>query len=269
MVKLPEGDHHIVSVKDASVETGFYLMELDDGSWTDEVEDTLSALEADAATALRVLVDEAPWPIPPEVREPVAAWAGAQYLRTQAMREALNATADAAFKSMIKLGGRPLIEQVLRAKHGRSPTHAEVDELEAAAARFDGYRLMQHQNEHLLMMHQLLPGTAAMFYHRGWSIIRFAEAITTSDAPVVLLPDPNAAQQTPLGLASAPYVLVPLDRRVVLVLGAMDDQDYPLTGNAQFAFKVNRDVVRNAHRRLFHHPEDEPLTGVDLTESGG
>lgn len=266
-VPLSGRNRHLMSVNDASVETDFYLMEVEDGSWTDEAEDALSNLETDAAQALRVLVDEAPWPIPPEVREPIAAWAAVQYLRSPAMRQALNTIADTAFKSMIERGGRLLIEQVLRDKYGRTPTEAEVGALQAAT-QFDGYHLKQHQNEHMLIMHEMLPGTTAMFYHRGWSVIRFAEAITTSDAPVVLLPDPNADQRTSLGLASAPYVLVPLDRHVVLVMGAVGDQDYPLSGNPQLAYKVNRDIVRNAYQCLFHHPDDAPLTGIDLTESG-
>jgi hypothetical protein len=55
------------------------------------------------------------------------------------------------------------------------------------------------------------------------------------ECPIDEMNRPRGRQQAklripPTGLASAPYILTPLDRHVVLVMGAVADQDYLLSG---------------------------------------
>src|ERR1700729_3332804 len=76
-----------VSVKDASVVKNFYIAQKPDGTWTDAVEGLFSEIESDAAAATRRVVDERMWPIGPDERGAIAAWASLQYLRVPAVRQ--------------------------------------------------------------------------------------------------------------------------------------------------------------------------------------
>lgn len=264
-VALPGHRRHLLSVNNAAVVTDFYLVELEDGTWADTVEDALAALEADAARAFRTVVDTQARPIPPEARKAIAAWVSAQHLRTPYMRKMLDVASDTAVKTMIEHGGRRLIRQLLENHKSRPATDAEVDQVMEAASRFDTYRIRQHQNEHIRLVSVLLDRAATVFHQCGWSIIRFTrKSLATSDTPVVLLPIEGADERTPLGLASNSGVFVPLDRRVALVTGEHGEQDELLPGTTKAARVLNQHTAWNAYRCLFHHPDDDPLAGLEI-----
>ncbi|MCX4400029.1 DUF4238 domain-containing protein (plasmid) [Streptomyces sp. NBC_00053] len=266
-VELPGIKGHLMSIGNATVENDFYLVETNDGSPSDAVEDSLSELEGQAATALRQLIDERVWPIPEAVRRPIAAWAAIQYLRTPAARQAGNDIADAGLKLSIALGGRSQMRAALESVEARPVTEAEVDEMWALMNAFDDYKYEAHQNLHVHTMSQSFPGTAAGFFSRGWHVVRFTrKALITTDTPVVLMKGPGQGLGLPIGTASAGGVLVPLDRRMALIMGEPHTEDFPLSGSTSIAKALNQRLVWNARRAAFHHPEDDPLCGLELPQ---
>ena len=90
-VTLP-GDARVkVSINDATVVRNFYVVQLDDGSESDEAEDLFSVVEGNAVAAIRALVDQRVWPIPSDVRTAIAEWVAPQYLRVPWVRPDLRA----------------------------------------------------------------------------------------------------------------------------------------------------------------------------------
>lgn len=188
-VALPGNKRDLVAIRDASVEKDFYLIESEDGTRSDELENRLGEIEGAAAGAVRALVDDCVWPIPERARWDVAAWVASQALRTTARRQAGSEIADMIFKLKVGAGGKPQIRRDLLKVHGREPTVEEVDALWQTASDFDSYSVRVHPHFHLQTMIDLMPGTTCMFHERGWTLIYFQrKMLVTGDNPVVLMP---------------------------------------------------------------------------------
>jgi hypothetical protein len=64
----------------------------------------------------------------------------------------------------------------------------------------------------------LMPVTG-IFFNRGWTIIRFTrKMLATCDTPVMLVRHPSSDPNRGVGLATAGAILLPLDRRVALMI---------------------------------------------------
>lgn len=102
---------------------------------------------------------------------------------------------------------------------------------------------------------------------RRWTVVRFQrKALITSDTPVTLLPIDGADIRTPLSLASNAGILVPLDRRVALLMVHGGGQGVTIAGTTQRSKALNQAIVFGARRCVFHHPDDDPLAGLVLPE---
>lgn len=266
-VLLPGDVRHAVSINDATVAKDFYLVEEEDGSRSDRVEKLLSDIETEAADAFRVVVDRNTWPIPDDARIAIACWAAFQALRTTVTRQSGDELADMLLKLQIGAGGKPQIRAVLREGIGREPTEEEVDQEWARLSDFDSYTVAPHPNTHVKTMLDLMPGTAHMFYDRGWNLVRFQrKTIATCDNPVLLIPSSNHPPGHGVGLATAGAILVPLGRREALLMGELKTKDSRRPGTAAMAKDFNWLVVGQAHTTVFHHPEDDPLAGMTLPQ---
>ncbi|MFE5657748.1 DUF4238 domain-containing protein [Streptomyces sp. NPDC056517] len=262
---IPDGPSELVSTRTATVVKDFYMVETADGTMTDDIEESLSRLENVAAPAIRSLVNQSAWPIPPETREAVAAWAAMQYLRTPAARQVNTEIADMSLKLEIAVKGRDGMREALEAVEGRAVSETEVDEAWQLMTDFDEYTLEPHQNDHISTMGRLFRGTAWQFYGRSWNLIHFqTESLVTSDTPVVLMQPFGQDPQTPIGTATAGGVLVALDRRVGLIMTNDQLGDTQINGDAALANSLNQRIVWEARSHVFHHPDDNPLKELSL-----
>ncbi|MEU5934542.1 DUF4238 domain-containing protein [Micromonospora sp. NPDC047187] len=269
-IVLPGDVRHSVSVTDATVAKDFYLVEEEDGSRSDRVEQLLGDVETEAADAFRTVVDRQVWPIPDDARLAIACWAAFQILRTTVQRQSGAELADMLFKLQMGAGGKPQLRSMLHKNLNREPTEAEVEELWTKVSDFDSYAVAPHPNSQIKTMLDLMPTAAYTFYERGWTLIRWQrKALATSDHPVVLVADPDRPQWSGVGLRTAGAILVPLDRRAALWMEAPKAADEQLAGTAAVANVYNWLVVGQAHKALFHHPDDDPLAGIDLPQPRG
>lgn len=117
-------------------------------------------------------------------------------------------------------------------------------------------------------MSNLMPRAARHFFSRPWGLIRFArKTLITADDPVVLNPRDGASPYEGVGLANAGSFVVPLDRRVALVINnTIDGEDYELEPTTFMAKQINQMVALNAHRAIFHHPDDSPLGAIAIPQ---
>lgn len=224
---------HRTNISNVAVESYFYQAELSDGSVTPEIEKTLPAMEAEWGPAIEAFVNG---DSSQRVQASVASWVAMQFLRTTWVREETRATADRIGEVMDQKGGRP-----------------------------PGWRW--HPNVHLTGMLTAHRQIVEILFGRAWSVVSFKrKALITSDNPVVLLPKPDADEFTPLGMASNGGVYVPLDRRMGLLL-TEHNFGLALPGTTARAREYNQWAAWNAHRAVFHHPDDQGILGqIELPE---
>jgi hypothetical protein len=243
---LPGDKRILISLDDATVIKDFYVVTLPDGSKTDKAEDVFCGVESAAAAAIHSVVDGLVWPIPAKRRGDIAAWAALQYLRPPSVRQL----------------GREIAE-------GLSEIGLPVP---AGAGRRIMMKLPADQVEGLtgpglqlaLIRRQLL-SVAEMLYQREWVVTDYRrKSLVTSDTPVVLFPTAQG-----VGIANAAAVYVPIDRRVGLIMTVPDRGERRGFGTARSALIANQAMAQNARKYLFHHPDDDPLSGVDLPQPRG
>jgi Protein of unknown function (DUF4238) len=247
-VELP-GDKRVpVSITDATVVRNFYVVTLPDGTETDLAEDAFGIVETAAAAAIRSIVDHATWPIPAKVRQDIAGWAALQYLRGPWVRQLGREIAEefSGVGVSVKGGdGRRVVVKM--------PAEG-LAELTGAGLQL---KLIQSQ----------LPVVAKMLYDRDWILTYYRrKRLATSDAPVVLLPPVDHPEILGVGIANAGEIYVPLDRCVGLSMGSQGAGDIRVSGVVKTALYCNDAMARNARKYLFHHPEDDPLHGLELPE---
>lgn len=263
-LRLEDGVCKREPIKRSTVIRDFYLMETAAGQWSDAAEDAFGLIENDGIQAIREVADEGRWPLPSEHRAALAAWVALQYVRVPAIRQGGDEVADFMLKLSVAVNGKPRIRQVLTERLGRPPTAEEVDESWARLTDFDSYKVKQHPNRHLKLISDLGPKAAGHFYACAWWICRIQDqALLTADCPVVLVPRAGS-EDDGVGLATAQMFLVPLDRRVGLVIQNVPGPDRELTASAEIAQTFNQQLVLNAHRSVFHHPDDQPLEGLHI-----
>jgi hypothetical protein len=247
-VELPGSKHVLVSITDATVYKNFYLLRLPDGTETDAAEDAFSVVESAATEAIRSLVDHRTWPIPPRVRQDLAGWAALQYLRGPWVRQLGREIAEGFSGTGVPIttGAGEQITLTMSADG--------LDELTGSRLQLD---LIQRQ----------LPEVAAMLCERDWILTFYRrKRLATSDAPIVLRSNADHPAFLGVGIANAGEIHVPLDRRVGLSMGNEGTGDLRMPGVAKTALYLNDAMAKNARKYIFHHPEDDPLSGLELPE---
>lgn len=143
-VPLPGDVRSTVSINDASVVKNFYLLETSKGVFTDAIEDALSEIEGEAATAFRAVVDLGQWPPTDEHRRALATWAATQHVRVPRIRQRGDEMADLILKMQVAVGGKPQARAALEKSEGREVTDREVDDWWEEMTDFNSYHVTQH-----------------------------------------------------------------------------------------------------------------------------
>lgn len=206
------------------------------------LEDAATALEGRAAQPLLRLIDPGKrmWPLPDAERLTLAFFITFQYLRVPAARDTFSS----------------LVEQLPEMLGPRLP--AELQNLDVPLAHAAS------------MIGDALPEGTGELCDRSWTVIDFQrKRLATSDVPVVPLPDENTTEQTAAGLRSPGGLYFPLSRQTALLIGppgTSPEDDQILFGNARTARMFTAATLAWARDCLFHHPDDDPLRGLDLPQ---
>ncbi|MFE9508647.1 DUF4238 domain-containing protein [Streptomyces anthocyanicus] len=263
-LRLEDGVCKSEPIKRSTVVRDFYLMETADGHWSDAAEDAFGVIENGGIHAIRAAVDDRLWPLPGEHRAALSAWVALQYVRVPAIRQGGDEVADFVLKLSVAVNGKPRIRRILAERLGRPPTEEEVDGQWEKLTDFNSYKVKQHPNRHLKLIKELVPKVAGHFFNSAWWICRFeSEALLTADCPVALVPRAGG-EDDGVGLATAQMFLVPLDRRAGLVIQNCRGADREFSPSGEIAHTFNQQLVLNAHRSVFHHPDDQPLKGLHI-----
>lgn len=263
-VPLGGGERRLVGIADVTVQRDFYSMLDENGQLDDTVEDLLGELEGKAAKVIREVTAGA-WPLPVAERAVLAEWMAAQYARIPAARKARNEMADHIGKAVIATGGKLEIRRRLEETSTEPVSDEQVDALWDELTDFDSYYAEMSVNEHMASMGQSMKTAYEVFVARSWGLIKFEHrTLLIPDHPVTLMRADDAPRFLGVGIGNATGILMPIDRRAAIIMASPGDDDFFVQPNTKRAKELNQRLADNARRELFHHPDDNPLDGVEL-----
>ncbi|MFF7452883.1 DUF4238 domain-containing protein [Kitasatospora sp. NPDC008115] len=240
VVRLATGRSTTESTRKVAASNHFYRVEVD-GEQSVHMETAAAALESRAAPVLKETADpqQRKWPLPRDTRLNVAFFLAFQHLRVPTARDALEALHEV------------LPELLRNAGVEAGATDLNLPLLHGAS-----------------MLGPALPSGAAELCDRSWTIVDFQrKSLATSDVPVMALRDEHTTDRTPAGLAAPGGLYIPLARRTALIIGppgTSEQDDRCVAGSTRLARALNETTARWARDALFHHPDDDPLQGIDL-----
>jgi Protein of unknown function (DUF4238) len=267
-VELPGDNICDQSITDATVVKDIYSITLPDGTVSDAFEGMFADVEGVAAKALTGVVIDKTWPLPSDQREALAAWAALQHLRGQSTRSAITEIQASLLGLLIRTAGKEPLRELISRSEGREIADGELNEEWADLTKPSGPDLVPQTADHLKSLMSLWNPTAASMLARPWSIVHLKrKSLLTGDHPVSMIGGPGHPSSMGLGIMTAGAFLLPLDRHTGLIIGdfGMDGApDIELPPTTALAKTFIDATVANTRRHLYHHPEDNPLHGIDL-----
>lgn len=255
------------SVDKVLVEKDFYSLHTAAGRSAD-LERLLARIEGEGANAIARMTSGA-FPPNHEDRAAIALFVSAQWLRGWDMREATEAMLRRMIEIRLVNTTRESVRCLFQEELGRTPTTQEIDDLVAFAKDPRQYRVEVPANRWLVFLLSVIVGSTRVFDARKWQLLRLAKgALVTSDAPVSLVANPSPRPWTGIGLATADEIVMPLDRSHALVMhrDASSPEAIRVAGQAE-ALLINLRTAANGRKFIVHHPDDDPLSGIDLPPS--
>lgn len=264
-VPLDGGEPKTIGIADATVRSHFYSMQDKTGQRDDTIENLLGDLEDQAARVITKVISERVWPLPMADRAILGEWVAAQYARIPAVRQANNEIADQLLKMQIAAGGKPEVRRRMEALDKGPVSDEEVDAAWAELSDFSSYYVELPVNDHLLTMANAMATAYDRMMARSWKLCRFErKKLLLPDHPVTLLRDETEPEWRGVGLANAAAIAVPIDRQAAIIMTASGGRDGMFPANAQVAKELNHRFAWNSRTELFHHPDDDPLAGINL-----
>ncbi|MCX4826751.1 DUF4238 domain-containing protein [Streptomyces sp. NBC_01142] len=239
VVRLAQQTSNTARINTIAAENHFHRFTVD-GEETLYVEEIATKIEGRAAQPLLRLIDpqKRRWPLPNDDRLSLAFFIAFQFMRVPVARD-LYASMVAQLPDILGLTFPAEFEDL------------DVPLLHGAS-----------------MVSEALPEGAAALCNRAWTILDFKlKTLATSDVPVVVLPDEGVTPRTAAGFMSPGGMYLPLARRTALFIGppgTSPEGDRMMRGNALLARLFNSATVQWARDCIFHHPEDDPLHGIEL-----
>lgn len=204
----------------------------------------LTAIEGEAATAFRRILDKGKlptdnafpdrWPPSSKTRVAIAWWVAAQPIRTAPQRERLWRL------------------------HGDDPLEPP--------------RSLRRADLHHAYIVRAVAPLAALIAARPWGFGFTGLCLLTSDSPVQVLNARN--DDDPLATAAFWDIYLPLDpHRFLYMPGQMHAsqrrlmRDHRLNLPSGLATPLNHEILETAHRHLIWHPEHDPRSKINLDEA--
>lgn len=267
-VELPGDSTCDQSITDATVVKDIYNITLPDGTVSDAFETVFADVEADAAKALITAVTNESWPLPPDQREAIAAWAALQHLRGQSARSAITEIQAAILGLLVRTAGKEPLRELISRVEGREISDGELDDEWKDLTKPSGPDLVPQTEDHLKSLMSLWNPTIGSMLARPWSIVRFSRRpLITGDHPVSMIAGAGHPSSIGVGIMTAGAFVLPLNRYTGLIMsdadyaGAPDGDLPPSTALAQMFVDA---TVGSTRRYLYHHPDDDPFNGRAL-----
>jgi len=260
----------LASVENVTVERDFYAVETESGELSQEVERLLARLESDAAGAIERVVGGA-FPANEEDRGHISVFIAAQWLRGWDMREALRIPMAHSAQMIVMNTTKASLREFFRETEGRDAPDEELEDLVAFARDPSRYRIEVHPNQIIRQMLNVIPGLANLAFARKWQLLHARDgSFLTSDAPVSTWTHPNNYHPfySAGGFGMSDELALPLDRRFALVLAHDPPSGEVLREvSGRHVREQNLRTAASGRRYIIHHPDDEPLLGLEIPPS--
>ncbi|WP_080599091.1 DUF4238 domain-containing protein [Sorangium cellulosum] len=238
----PQQVPHTVTTKNAAIESGFYTIIDKNGQPSAVIENYLSDLEANAAAAIHRMDTCDGFPPTWNDRESVSRFLAFQTVRGSNMR--------ASLQQLFSHGAQMAIDDA-ESDSAREQLRVELGQLSQNFIRL----------RHMQIMIKNANDFARFFLGRTWRIVDFGRScLLTSDVPLA----PANRTDGPVGIDNAEWLLFPLDPVRALVLGKNDGAETIVAGNQETADYINHYVAAQAHRWIYHRPQQSPLDRMEL-----
>ncbi|SOD72557.1 uncharacterized protein DUF4238 [Jatrophihabitans sp. GAS493] len=271
-VMLPGDRVFTQSVSRASVENDFYTAVGQDGLETDAAERAFNEIEGPASQVWREIAGGV-WPLMSTERGVVASWIALHLIRGSGTRAMMNEIGTDLLNLNIIVGGTARLRETLR---DMGEPHDDESVAREWISLFEEPLAVEvNANHHLTQMVEMLPRVTESLLDRWWVLTTFErKGLATCDHPVHVVPNQrDLALGIGTGIETADQIHVPLTRRLSLgmawrdalpaeLAGQTDDIRQP--GVAKVALFSNSCTVNNARSVIFHHPDDDPLKGLEL-----
>ncbi|HQZ33586.1 MAG TPA: DUF4238 domain-containing protein [Ilumatobacteraceae bacterium] len=250
--RAAENSRQFISVKKAAQSPGFYDVPTRNGP-SDGVEQALSQVESLSGSIVKSLIEDGVRSLAPSDRYRMAIFMAMQIVRGPDLTDNFFA-ATREFESLRAAattdGVKAQVAALLAISVDDLPEPTE-DRIFPDPADAPPEWFMRAAAVGLLAE----PIAEWLFVRRWASLDLGAAGLITSDRPVVFYRVGNNDGE-PTGIGNADLVIMPLSRRVALLV-ANDDFDFESLGNhANVGEVFNKIVAVSSHRWVFHHPDD-------------
>ena len=261
---IPGKISHPISVNDATVNTDYYSVELEDGTLSDVFETAFSEIEGPASGAFRGLL-ATPVVFPNgDGRQALSAWIALQYLRSPAIRAQRNELHANLMRVVVGVVGKAGLRNFIQEREGITISDARVDAEWSDLTKPGGPTTRARAENHIMNVFELLPETTERLYNGRWMAINFnRKTLVAGDHPVFLMRDPDAPSWHGVGLENADAFGLSLSRHRGLVIFTGDGEpgsDIMAPGTAVEARTLNAQTIQNARAAIYHHPDDDPVS---------
>ncbi|MFB9902860.1 DUF4238 domain-containing protein [Allokutzneria oryzae] len=269
-VELPGTHRHCMATTNASVVKDFYTLTLPDGTRSDAFERMFSTIESAASQAFRAVVQKGQWPVNGMHREAIAAWSALQHLRSEGMRNSHTQLQAQMIRMVVGISGKQALRELISQAENREVDDNELDAEWADITKPSGPDLLPRPESQLRALRNLWEPTTRQMMARRWTVVRFErKTLVTSDHPVALAVRSDYPEYMGVGLTNTEAFVVPLSRRVGLVMGKIGNhpgRELEIPGTTRLARAFLSEIVGSCRRYLYHHPLDDPLAGLELPQ---
>lgn len=260
---------YVSSVRKAASENDYYSIATDllepgsrVGHNPDQIEESLAIIEDEAAEQINI-IRAGSWEPTYENIYPVVRFVAFQLCRGPSFRRDYTEIATSAARRLVRSNITKGRVRAHLEESGRKPTEAEVDafygEVQAADFRMVPPEVHTLQESMRLALETYLPH----LLERTPEILRFhTPELMTSDKGVGLWA-PDAPHPRSVEVANARAVFLPLNRHTALSFTRRKSYTDRHVGKF-WARHINDSVCDRATSSLYHHPDDEPLKGVQM-----
>lgn len=273
-IYLPGDRSHLMATSDATVIKDFYTITFPDGSQSDFFERRFAGIEREAAAAFRAALGGS-WPLAADDRLALASWIALQHLRSEKVRLSGVEHEAMMYRLIIGVSGKKALRELIEGAEKRSVSDSELDWEWNDLTKSGGPDLMPESDAHLKLLLDMHGGLTRYLFASHWTLMEFRRrALLTTDQPVVMTVGPDYPEWRGVGFATADAFVAALSRRHALVVRPWIDgvppghhgPDRKVNGTTAAARWVNQELVGQALRHIYCHPDDELVCDLHLPE---
>jgi len=255
-----------VTVNNACNQIGFYEIPVDDleveaceGHDPEQVEAIFAGIEGESNQCINEMMCGI-FPPSAESRFRLSMYIALQVTRGWSFRQRMDEVANLLAPHYVELHATPDRVRAMLRHSGRPHAPRDVDDMITWLTGPNGLRPVLRQGHYVQNMLELAMKLIPLLFQRVWRLLDFGEPmLLISDEPVAI----HRLQEGTGGIANSRAIWIPLDRQHALAL-TRTGTEQTVPSRRVRAEQINSMIASQAHRWIFHHPDDNPLAGLEL-----